>query len=47
MNTSHSSDGLKVGFVKYNIPKTVDGTTFTVVAEVKNNECWLITGLYE
>jgi hypothetical protein len=31
----------------FRFSKTVDGTTLTVVAEVKNNECWLITGLYE
>jgi len=31
------------GFV-YRFTKSVDGKEFTVVAEVKKEECWLLTG---
>jgi hypothetical protein len=27
--------------------KTVDGRKLTVIAELKNNECWLATAYYE
>ena len=31
----------------FRFSKTADGVTLIVVAEVKNNECWLITAFYE
>jgi len=33
--------------VVYRFSKTIDCDTLIVIAEVKNNECWLITGFYE
>jgi hypothetical protein len=32
---------------RYTFEKTVDETTLFVVAEIKNNECWLITAYYK
>jgi hypothetical protein len=34
------------GYV-YKFKKTVDGNTLAVIAEVKENECWLMSGFYE
>jgi hypothetical protein len=31
----------------YRFKKTDDGLTLVVVAEVKNNECWIMTAYYE
>jgi hypothetical protein len=33
--------------IVFRFSKTVEGVKLCVVAELKNDECWLITGFYE
>jgi hypothetical protein len=35
------------GGTVYRFSKTADGVTLIVSAEVKNHECWIMTGFYE
>lgn len=35
------------GGIIYRFRKCVDGRTLVCVAEVKNGNCWLVTGFYE
>ena len=39
-------NGQNGGILK-SFTKTVDGRKLTVIAELKNNECWLATAYYE
>ena len=35
------------GGIIYRFRKTADGQTLIAVAEVRNGDCWIITGYYE